>query len=49
MGFERIRPILSDLFTNDNEKGGRTNYESVLMYKILLLQYWLGLSDAQPR
>ena len=23
--FERIRPILSDLFTNDTDKGGRPN------------------------
>ena len=45
--FERIRPILSDLFTNDTEKGGRPNYDPVLMVKILLLQQWYNLSDPQ--
>ncbi len=25
--FERIRPILSDLFSNDTENGRRTNYD----------------------
>ena len=43
--FERIRPILSDLFMNDTEKGGRPNYDPVLMVKILLLQQWYNLSD----
>ena len=36
--FERIRPILSDLYENDTEKGGRSNYDPILMVKILLLQ-----------
>jgi IS5 family transposase len=45
--FERIRPIISDLFTNDIEKGGRPNYDSILMIKILLLQQWYNLSDPQ--
>ena len=36
--FERIRPILSDLYENDTEKGGRPNYDPILMVKILLLQ-----------
>ncbi len=38
--FERIRPVLSDMYENDTEKGGRSNYESDLMVKILLLQQW---------
>ena len=45
--FERIRPILSDLYVNDTEKGGRPNYDPVLMVKILLLQQWYNLSDPQ--
>ena len=45
--FERIRPILSDLFTNDTDKGGRPNYDPILMVKILLLQQWYNLSDPQ--
>ena len=45
--FERIRPILSSLYENDTDKGGRPNYDSVLMVKILLLQQWYSLSDPQ--
>ena len=45
--FERIRPILSDLYENDTEKGGRPNYDPILMVKILLLQQWYNLSDPQ--
>jgi IS5 family transposase len=45
--FERIRPILADLFSNDTEKGGRPNYDPILMAKILLLQQWYNLSDPQ--
>ncbi len=45
--FERIRPILSDLYENYTEKGGRPNYDPILMVKILLLQQWYNLSDPQ--
>lgn len=45
--FERIRSILTDLYENDTEKGGRPNYDPVLMVKILLLQQWYNLSDPQ--
>ena len=45
--FERIRPILSDLFTNDTDKGGRPNYDPILKVNILLLQQWYNLSDPQ--
>ena len=45
--FEKIRPILSDLYENDTEKGGRPNYDPILMVKILLLQQWYSLSDPQ--
>ena len=45
--YERIGPILSSLFENDIEKGGRLNYDPVLMVKILLLQQWYNLSDPQ--
>jgi hypothetical protein len=45
--FEKIRPILLDLYENDSEKGGRPNYDPILMVKILLLQQWYNLSDPQ--
>ncbi|MCL4480646.1 MAG: hypothetical protein M1113_04070 [Candidatus Thermoplasmatota archaeon] len=34
--FERIRQILSNLYENDTEKGGRPNYDPVMKVKILL-------------
>jgi IS5 family transposase len=45
--FERIRNILTDLYDNDTEKGGRPNYDPVLMVKMLLLQQWYNLSNPQ--
>jgi IS5 family transposase len=47
MDFERIRSILSGLYDNDTDKGGRPNYDPILMVKILLLQQWYNLSDPQ--
>ncbi len=47
MDFERIRPILSGLYDNDTDKGGRPNHDPILMVKILLLQQWYNLSDPQ--
>ena len=38
--FERIMPILLDIFANDTEKVGQPNYDPVLMVKTLLLQQW---------
>ena len=35
--FERIRPIRVDLFINDTEKGGRLNYDPILMVKDSLI------------
>ena len=45
--FERIRPILSDLYENNTDRGGRPNYDPILIVKILLLQQWYNLSDPQ--
>ena len=45
--FEWIRPILSDLFTNDKENGGIHNYNPILMLKIPLPQQRYNLSDPQ--
>ena len=38
---------MSDLYENDTDKGGRANYDPILMVKILLLQQWYNLSDHQ--
>ena len=38
---------MSGLYGDGTEKGGRPNYDPVLMVKILLLQLWCNLSDPQ--
>jgi len=45
---KKIRPIISDLYENDTEKGGRPNRNPVLMIKILLLQRWYRLLTSSP-
>ena len=43
--WERIRPLLNDLYINNTEKGGRSNYNPILMVKILFLQSIYGIVD----
>lgn len=45
--WEKFRPILKDLYSNNTEKGGRPNLDEVLMLKMLVLQQWHGLSDPE--
>jgi IS5 family transposase len=40
-----FRPPLEGMYTNKTEKGGRPNCDVILMFKILVLQQWYGLSD----
>jgi len=40
-----IRQILEEMYDNKSEKGGRPNCDVILMFKILILQKWYGLSD----
>jgi len=40
-----FRLILDGMYTNKTEKGGRPNCDVILMFKILILQQWYGLSD----
>lgn len=47
LDWERFRPILTDLYTNNTEKGGRPNHDPVLMVKLLVLQSWYGLGDEE--
>jgi IS5 family transposase len=42
-----FRPLLVDLYTNQEGNGGRPNYDVVLMIKLLVLQQWYGLSDPE--
>ncbi|MDD5420434.1 MAG: IS5 family transposase, partial [Methanomicrobiaceae archaeon] len=45
--WDAFRPLLSDLYTNAEGKGGRPNYDVVLMVRLLVLQQWYGLSDPE--
>lgn len=42
-----IRQILDEMYSNKSEKGGRPNCDVILMFKILMLQRWYGLSDLE--
>jgi IS5 family transposase len=43
--WEPIRQILNEMYDNTSERGGRPNCDVILMFKILILQQWYGLSD----
>jgi len=45
--WERFRPILSNLYKNHTEKGGRPNIDEIIMLKILVIQNWYNLSDQE--
>lgn len=42
-----IRKKLDEMYDNKSEKGGRPNCDVILMFKILILQQWYGLSDLE--
>lgn len=42
-----IRRILEEMYDNKSERGGRPNCDVILMFKILILQQWYGLSDLE--
>ncbi len=42
-----IRQTLDEMYDNKSEKGGRPNCDVILMFKILILQQWYGLSDLE--
>ena len=39
--------ILDEMYINKTENGGRPNCDVILMFKILILQQWDGLSDLE--
>jgi len=45
--WEAFRPLLADLYTNAEGRGGRPSCDVVLMIKLLVLQQWYGLSDPE--
>jgi len=42
-----FRGILEEMYNNKTEKGGRPNCDAILMFKILILQQWYGMSDLE--
>jgi len=42
-----IRSHLDEMYNNRSEKGGRPNSDVIIMFKILILQQWFGLSDLE--
>jgi len=42
-----IRKRLDEMYKNKTEKGGRPNCDVIVMFKILILQQWYGLSDLE--
>ena len=43
--WDRIKPLLSELYKNDTENGGRTIFDPISMIKIMFLQSLYGLVD----
>jgi len=43
--WEKFRPILSDMYRDNKETGGRPHTDEILMIKMLALAGWHGLSD----
>jgi len=42
--WEKFRPIVSGMYRNGSERGGRPNTDEVVMVKLLVLQQWIGCS-----
>jgi transposase, IS5 family len=45
--WDPFRLVLDGMYTNKIERGGRPNCDVILMFKILALQQWYGLSDLE--
>ena len=43
--WEKFRPILSDMYRDNKETGGRPHNDEILMIKMHILAGWHGLSD----
>ena len=42
-----IRELLEEMYRNKSEKGGRPNCDVLMMFRILILEEWYGLSDLE--
>ena len=44
--WEPFRPILESMYNNRTALGGRPEADVIVIFKMLVLQQWHGLSDA---
>jgi len=42
-----FRPVISGMYNNKTQAGGRPNNDEIVMLKMLVLQQWHGLSDPE--
>ena len=47
INWKPFRPIISGMYYNKTEAGGRPNNDEIVMLKMLVLQQWHGLSDPE--
>ena len=45
--WKSFRSILSNLYNNHTDRGGRSNIDEIIMLKVLVLQNWYNLSDQE--
>jgi len=45
IGREKFRPILSDMYHDNEIDGGRPHVDEILVVRMMVLQGWYGLSD----
>ena len=45
INWEPFRPMISQVFLDDDEKGGRPHTDEIIVVRTMLLQAWYGLSD----
>jgi len=47
LDWDAFKLLVEDLYDNKTDKGGRPNFDEVVMIKMLFLQEWYGLSDPE--
>ena len=47
INWESFRSIIRSMYDNQTERGGRPNNDEIVMFKMLVLQQWYGLSDPE--
>jgi len=47
INWESFRSLIRSMYDNQTERGGRPNNDEIVMFKMLVLQQWYGLSDPE--